>query len=69
MATLLEQVLDLELVPEAHVRKKIVRVSEATWHRMRHERITPSPAIMIRGRRYYRPEVIEGWLRSNEELF
>jgi hypothetical protein len=57
MATLLE-LQELELVPETHVRKRILRVSEATWHRMRRDKQTPSPAILVGGRRYYRPEVI-----------
>ena len=46
--------------------ERILRVSEATWHRMRCKGKTPSPAIVIRGRRHYRPEVIEAWLRQNE---
>ena len=61
MATLLEQIQDLELVTESHVRK-IVNVTEATWHRMRHEKLTPSPAIVIRNCRYYSVKVIEKWL-------
>ena len=66
MATLLE-LQELELVPETHVRKRIVRVSEATWHRMRRDKQTPSPAILIRGRRHYRLEVVSEWLRSMEQ--
>jgi hypothetical protein len=66
MATLLE-LQELELVPETHVRKRILRVSEATWHRMRRDKQTPSPAILVRGRRHYRPEVISEWLRSLEQ--
>lgn len=66
MATLLE-LQELELVPETHVRKRIVKVSEATWHRMRRDKQTPSPAILVRGRRHYRPEVVSEWLRSLEQ--
>ena len=67
MATLLEQLQNLELIPERHVWKNILKLSETTWLRMREEGITPFPEIMIRRRRFYRPEVVEGWLRSNEQ--
>ena len=67
MATLLELLQDLELIPERHLWEKILKISETTWLRMRNEGITPFPVTVIRRRRSYRPEVIEGWLRSNEQ--
>lgn len=40
---------------------QILKISKSTWLRMRKDKQTPSPAILIRGRRYYRAEVIEEW--------
>jgi hypothetical protein len=59
---------DFALIPESKVRREIAGVSQGTWHRMRKEGTTPSPAIRLRGRRYYKPSVIENWLKIHEQM-